>query len=361
MILRQLFDRESSTYTYLIGDPGTRHAALIDPVREQIERDLTYVRELGLELTYVLETHVHADHVTAASLLRERTGAKTAASAAGAPCVDITLRHGEVIRVGDLAVTALATPGHTDDGISYVVEGHVFTGDTLLIRGCGRSDFQNGDAGTLFDSITRVLFALPPETVVLPAHDYRGATSSTIGEEMKHNARVAGRGREDFIALMNGLDLPPPAHLATAVPANRACGRTEPVQEHQTNDSTESKRRRETMSIATAATTNASGIKEVSPRDVDAHRAEVRLVDVREPHEFTGELGHIPGAELVPLATVTDAAKSWDKDADIVLVCRSGKRSGTATAQLAAMGFGRVYNMAGGMLAYGEAKLPLER
>jgi glyoxylase-like metal-dependent hydrolase (beta-lactamase superfamily II) len=226
MLLRQLFDPESSTYTYLIADPSTREAALIDPVKEHLERDLKLLRELKLSLRHVLETHVHADHVTSAGDLRERTGARTAAAAAGAPCVDQHLRHGDMIRLGSLAITALETPGHTDDGLCFVAEGHVFTGDTLLIRGCGRSDFQNGDPGQLYDSITRVLFSLPDETVLLPGHDYRGMTSSSIGEERAHNPRIAGKTREQFIALMNGLDLPPPKKLDLAVPANRACGRT---------------------------------------------------------------------------------------------------------------------------------------
>lgn len=224
MIIRQLFDAETSTYTYLLGDRASGEAALIDPVKEQIERDLRLVSELGLRLTWVLETHVHADHITAAGLLRERTGARTAASAAGAPCVDVPLQPGEVVRVGGVAITALATPGHTDDGVSFVVPGHVFTGDTLLIRGCGRSDFQNGDAGQLHDSITQQLFALPDETVVLPGHDYKGMTSSTIGEERRHNPRLAGQTREQFITLMGELRLAPPRRLDEAVPANRACG-----------------------------------------------------------------------------------------------------------------------------------------
>lgn len=224
MWIRQLFDLDSSTYTYLVADPAAGAAALIDPVREQIERDLELVGELGLRLTHVLETHVHADHVTAAGMLRERTGATTCASAIGAPCVDMHLQHGDVIRVGDIAITALLVPGHTDDSMAFHVPGAVFTGDSLLIRGCGRTDFQNGDAGTLYDSITRVLFALPDDTVVYPAHDYRGRTMSTIGEEKRFNARVAGRTRAEFIALMNALDLSPPAKIAEAVPANRSCG-----------------------------------------------------------------------------------------------------------------------------------------
>jgi sulfur dioxygenase len=224
MLIRQLFDPQSSTYTYLVADPVARVAALIDPVREQVDRDLALVRELGLTLTHVLDTHVHADHVTGAGQIRERTGARTCASKAGAPCVDAQLAEGDVIRIGEIPITAIATPGHTDDGLSYLVPGAVFTGDTLLIRGCGRSDFQNGDAAQLHDSITQKLFALPDDTLVYPGHDYRGHTVSTIGEERRHNPRVAGRDRAQFVELMAGLHLPPPAKIAEAVPANRACG-----------------------------------------------------------------------------------------------------------------------------------------
>ncbi len=224
MLIRQLFDPETSTYTYLVADPVTRDAALIDPVREQVGRDLELVRELGLRLTHVLETHVHADHVTGAGALRDLTGAKTCASAAGAPCVDVQLLHGSVVRVSLVEITALATPGHTNDSLSFCVPGAVFTGDGLLIRGCGRTDFQAGDAGALYDSITRTLFALPDETLVYPGHDYHGRTVSTIGEERRFNPRIARKTREEFIGLLARLDLPPPEHIAEAVPANRACG-----------------------------------------------------------------------------------------------------------------------------------------
>ena len=225
VLFRQLFDRESFTYTYLIADPSTGDAALIDPVREQVERDLKLLGELGLRLGHVLETHVHADHVTSAGLLRERTGAKTASAQNGAPCADLQLTHGDVLRIGSIAITAQATPGHTDDSLSFLVDGMVFTGDALLIRGNGRTDFQNGDPGQLYDSLTRVLFALPDETRVYPAHDYHGMTSSTIGEEKRHHPRLAGRSRDEFISIMKNLDLPPPKRLAEAVPANRDCGR----------------------------------------------------------------------------------------------------------------------------------------
>lgn len=224
MLFRQLFDAESSTYTYLLADPETGKAALIDPVHGQEERDLSLVRELGLTLVHVLDTHVHADHVTASGTLRAQTGCTVVSGELGAPCADLNVRHGDELRVGGLLVQVLATPGHTDDSLSYLVDDRVFTGDALLIRGTGRTDFQNGEPGQLYDSITRVLFALPDETRVYPCHDYKGRTMSTIGEERAHNPRVAGRDRASFIELMNGLELGMPKLIDIAVPANRACG-----------------------------------------------------------------------------------------------------------------------------------------
>lgn len=224
MILRQLFDAESSTYTYLLADEATRDAALIDPVREQIDRDLTVIRELDLKLSYVFDTHVHADHVTASGQLRSRTGARTVGGRKGAACCDVQVGTGDEIRLGSIVITVLETPGHTDDSLTYRVGKHVFTGDALMIRAAGRTDFQNGDAGQLFDTITGVLFKLPDDTEVHPAHDYKGLTVSTIGEEKRWNGRVAGRSREEFIQLMNNLNLPTPKQMNEAVPANRDCG-----------------------------------------------------------------------------------------------------------------------------------------
>jgi sulfur dioxygenase len=228
MLFRQLFDSESSTYTYLVADEATREAVLIDPVREQVDRDLKLVGELGLTLTHVFDTHVHADHITASGELRARTGCRVVAGAGGAPCVDQPVHHGDTVRVGGCAFQVLATPGHTDDSVSYLLGDRVFTGDALLVRGNGRTDFQNGSAARLHDSITRVLFALPDATLVYPAHDYHGHTVTSIGEEKRHNPRLAGKSLQEFIHIMETLNLPRPKKLDEAVPANRACGREPP-------------------------------------------------------------------------------------------------------------------------------------
>lgn len=224
MLLRQLFDAESSTYTYLVADEESGEAAIIDPTLDQVDRDLALIRDLSLRLAWVLETHTHADHITGAARLREKTGAKTATAAATTACADVHLQDGDVVRVGAVEIKVLATPGHTDDSVSYLVDGRVFTGDALFIRGTGRTDFQNGSPEALYDSVTKVLFALPDETLVYPGHDYRGLLVSTIGEEKHLNPRLAGKSREEFVTIMNGLNLPQPKKIATAVPANRACG-----------------------------------------------------------------------------------------------------------------------------------------
>jgi glyoxylase-like metal-dependent hydrolase (beta-lactamase superfamily II) len=225
MRFRQLFDAPSGSYTYLLWDEGTREAVLIDAVYDQVDRDVKLVEELGLRLRYVLDTHVHADHVTAASRLRERLGASMVASrAGGGPCNDVLVGEGDEIRFGAKVLGVLATPGHTAGCVSYLLPDRVFTGDSLMVRTCGRTDFQGGDAGALYDSITTKLFALPDDTLVYPAHDYNGQTATTIGEEKRHNVRLTGRTREAFIELMGSLHLAMPKNIREAVPANLACG-----------------------------------------------------------------------------------------------------------------------------------------
>ncbi|WP_159789076.1 MBL fold metallo-hydrolase [Sodalinema gerasimenkoae] len=226
MLFRQLFDPETSTYTYLIADEETRDAILVDPVLEQLERDLQLLKELNLKLCYGLETHVHADHITATGKLRERTGCQgIVPENAQADCADRFIKDGEELVLGGVNIRAIASLGHTDSHMAYLVNGtHLLTGDSLLIRGCGRTDFQSGDAGTLYDVVTERFFTLPENTLVYPGHDYRGQTVSTIGEEKRHNPRFAGRDRAEFIELMANLNLPNPKKIAEAVPANQRCG-----------------------------------------------------------------------------------------------------------------------------------------
>lgn len=197
MLFRQLLDSETGTYTYLIADLTTKEAVLVDPVIEQVDRDVKWLKELGLTLKFCLETHIHADHITGTSKLRELTGCESIVpDNAHAACANRFVKDGEVLRVGEIEILAIATPGHTDSHMAYLVNGtQVLTGDALLIRGCGRTDFQSGDAGTLYDRVTQRLFTLPNETLVYPGHDYRGNTVSTIGEEKQWNPRFVGRNR----------------------------------------------------------------------------------------------------------------------------------------------------------------------
>ncbi|HEX6706859.1 MAG TPA: MBL fold metallo-hydrolase [Albitalea sp.] len=223
--LHQLFDPGSSTFTYVLVDPVERMAVIIDPVAEQLQRDLALLRDEGLTLRYVLETHNHADHITSAGSLTRSTSALAAAPiGCGIVAADRQLVDGDRLQFGAEALTAMHTPGHTAGSMSYLWRDCVFTGDCLLIDGCGRTDFQSGDAGALYDSITQRLFGLPDETRVYPAHDYRGRSMSTIGHEKAHNERIAGRSRDEFIALMGSLNLPRPRMMDVAVPANRQLG-----------------------------------------------------------------------------------------------------------------------------------------
>lgn len=226
MELRQLFDPASSTYSYLLWDRESREAALIDPVEEQVERDMQLIREYGLKLCYTLETHVHADHITGSGVLRNRLNSIVMVHEnSQAKCADVLFRDGDLLPLGNSKIKVVYTPGHTDSDVSFVIPGAVFTGDALLIRGCGRTDFQSGDAGTLFDSITRQLFTLPDTTTVYPGHDYQGRACSTIAEEKLHNPRLGGgKTREEFISIMDSLELDPPVRIREALPSNLRCG-----------------------------------------------------------------------------------------------------------------------------------------
>jgi len=226
MIFRQLFEPISSTYTYLLGCEQTGKAVLIDPVMNSIERDLQVVQGLGLKLAYTLDTHIHADHVTSALELKKRVDSRIAAPAFDRlSCADVGMEEGRPLSVGSITLEGLHTPGHTDGHFSYVVGERVFTGDALLIDGCGRTDFQNGDADALYASVTQKLFTLPDETLVYPAHDYAGRRVSSIAQEKVRNPRLGGGRRlEEFRRIMAELKLPYPKFIDYAVPGNRQCG-----------------------------------------------------------------------------------------------------------------------------------------
>lgn len=226
-IFQQLFESESCTYSYIIADQATGEAALIDPVLKTVDRDLRLISELGLQLKYVLDTHIHADHVTGAGEIRERTKAQTAIShEAKVSCVDILLKDGDELFLGEKKIKVIATPGHTNTCMSFLFEGMLFTGDALLIRGCGRTDFQQGSSDKLFESVRERLFSLPDETVVYPGHDYKGVMSSTIGLEKKYNPRLGESiSKDEFKKIMSELKLANPKQMHEAVPANMACGR----------------------------------------------------------------------------------------------------------------------------------------
>ena len=225
MLFRQLFERESSTYTYLIAPRVGGEAVLIDPVKSEVGKYLQLIDELNLRLVFAIDTHVHADHVTALGDLRSASNCVTVmGEQSKAECVSRKVSDGERIEVGGLELRALYTPGHTDDSYSFVMPDRVLTADTLLIRGTGRTDFQNGDPAAEYESLFGKLLRLPEQTLVYPGHDYRGWTVSSIGEERAHNPRLQVRSKDEYIALMRGLRLPNPKQMDVAVPANLACG-----------------------------------------------------------------------------------------------------------------------------------------
>ena len=353
MIFRQLFDPQSSTYTYLLADSATREAVLIDPVFEHARRDAALIEELGLKLLYTLETHVHADHVTGAWLLKRRLGSGIALSAdAGAEGGDRGLADGDRIAFGRRSLEARATPGHTGGCLTYVLDDRsmAFTGDALLIRGCGRTDFQQGDARRLFRSVREKVFSLPDACLIYPGHDYRGLTASSVGEEKLYNPRLAESiGEGDFVGYMTNLGLPHPKLMDVAVPANLRCGKPEKEEDMDNADT----------DWAPLSYTFA-GIWELQPNWLEENLDRVQIVDVREPDEFKGVLGHVPKAKLIPLGSLAEKAKELSKEKPIVVVCRSGARSAQATVMLRNAGFSKVANLAGGMLRWRGQRFPVE-
>jgi len=343
----QLFDPASSTYTYVLVDEATREALIIDPVDEQLARDLAVLREHGLRLVWAVETHAHADHITSAGVLAEHAGARTAApEGCGIGTAAVQLGHGDVLQFGGEELKALHTPGHTAGSMSYLWRDNVFTGDTLLINGCGRTDFQSGNAAALYRSITEVLFALPDTTVVWPGHDYQGRSHSTIGAEKAGNARVAGKTLAEFMTIMNELHLPKPKRLDEAVPANLSSG---------------------LRHDAGAPGAGAQHADESKPRPAIGYagdvtpqlayewwqRGEAVLLDVRSDAEREW-VGFIPGAVplawkqwpgMVPNASFDDGVKAAvPPGKKAVLLCRSGARSAAAARRATEFGI-EAYNI----------------
>lgn len=345
MLLKEL--NRGKCKTYLIACEETRAAALIDPLRDYIDRYLALLAYHDLKLAVVIDTHTHADHRTASFDLHELTGAEVVMHRqAPAPRVGRHVNDGDTLFLGELALEIIATPGHTPDSMCVHVDEKVFTGDTLLIRGTGRADFAGGDAGAQYDSITRKLFTLPDSTVVLPAHDYRGNTESTIGEEKRLNPRLTGKSRDDYIRLMANLGLPLPTQIQEVLQPNQTA----------LDD--------DALKFPSLAQLNE--VRQLVPKDIASLRSSPTgpvIVDVREPDEFTGQLGHIPGSRLIPLRDLARRTEELEphKQRPVIVICRSGVRSTTGAAILTSMGFEQVYNMKGGMLAWNDAGLPVER
>lgn len=334
MLLKQLFDKETSTYTYLLADYDTREAVIIDPVIEHVHRDLTLISELGLELIYTLDTHIHADHITGSGEIRRQTNALSGVSIfAKVECVDRQLNHGDLIHFGRYVLEVRTTPGHTNSCLTFVIEADqqimAFTGDALLIRGCGRTDFQQGNSATLYHSIHEQIYTLANHTIIYPGHDYGGHMSSTVLEEKVHNPRLKTKiNQSSFIQIMKDLKLNPPKNIHKALPANLTCGIKE-------------------SALAHCLPTH----KEINISSLDDLYDEI-LIDVRTSEEFESEQSHISSARSIPLFELTDQVKTWQRDLPIVLVCWSGRRSFQACSLLIQMGFTNVTNALGGINAY---------
>ena len=361
MLFKQLFDKESCTYTYLIADLSNKEAVFIDPVDTQLDVYLNLLKDYDLTLKYSLETHVHADHVTASGMLRQKVGAKTAVSSlCGADSADIQIKDGDVFEFGKAeSIKVIATPGHTPGSISFLWKDRVFTGDSLLVNGCGRTDFQGGSAEDQYDGITQRLFTLPDDTIVYPGHDYNGHWISNIAQERTNNPRLAGKTKAEFVEIMKNLNLPKPKLIDMAVPANRYCGIDEDLANQAAEQRVEgSDPIRQTSNIDDHLSQIKRNITEIEPhkaKDIISNSA-VIIVDVREESEFNG--GSIDKAISLPRGLIEfkihTIPELSDKSATIIVYCASGKRSALSAHTMQSMGYNNVLSIAGGYTAWGK-------
>lgn len=346
MIFRQLFDPKSATYTYILADETSKQGIIIDPVFEQVDRDLALLDELGITLLTSVDTHCHADHVTASWLLQHRTGCDIAsAEVIGAQHTNKPLNHGDCITFGTEQLEVRATPGHTDGCLTYISHQHklAFTGDALLIRGCGRCDFQQGDAKRLYQSINEQIFSLADDYTLYPGHDYSGRMMTTVGEEKQFNARIGGQADEqDFVGFMENMTLPHPKYIDVALPANLVSGKPETLPEQPT---------------WAPLKLNYAGIYQVTASWVAANKDKVQVLDVREKQELN--VAAVENAIHIPLAQLMENSGQLDTKLPIVVLCHSGKRSALAVQQLLKAGFEKVANIRGGIVDWQSQRLPV--
>jgi sulfur dioxygenase len=359
MIFEQL--NEGACKTYLIASEETRDAMLVDPVLERVDAYLEEVRRRGLRLRYVLDTHVHADHISGGSALRDRTGVDYVMHTLSASaCANLRVADGAELRLGEVHLRVIHTPGHTQDSVTLVLADRIITGDFLFIGegGAGRTDLPGGDAGEHWDALQK-LGGLPDDTLVFPAHDYHGRASSTLAEERQKNPRLLQRTRADYVAWLGGLRLGPAAWMADVIKANYACARDPravwiPVDQP-------------TCEVkGTLGNVNTELVKVVSAEqlaDALASKHPPLVLDVRQPEELLGELGHIARATAIPVGELPKrlGELAGQEGMPLVTVCRSGGRSATAAAILTVAGFKDVRSLEGGMRRWNELELPVER
>ncbi|MFN9636016.1 MAG: rhodanese-like domain-containing protein [Synechococcaceae cyanobacterium] len=350
LLFRQLFDASTGTFTYLLADVASGEGVLIDSVFEQHERDLSLIRELGIDLVACLDTHAHADHVTGSWLMHAATGSAIGlAAAARAANVTLPLGHGDRVSFGSRHVQVRSTPGHTDGCITFVLDDQsmAFTGDALLVRGCGRCDFQQGNAHTLWSSITGQIFSLPDSCLLYPGHDYTGRTVTSVAEEKAFNARLGGAATErDFVGHMENMKLPHPHKIAEALPGNKRSGTP-----------------RDTAPAAPSwapRQRSYAGLPELPPSWVAERLDQLTILDVRSSEEFEGPDGRVAGSLLIPLPELEARATTIPADRPVVVVCHSGSRSALATQQLLKAGRAQVANLRGGLSRWSDEGYPLD-